>query len=167
MALDAAGNVYVADTDNHRVQIFDSAGAWIGRLGKTREAGSDAARFDGPFGVAVDTAGNIYVADTNNGRIQKCVRSGIGGTCTTFANGFNGPYGVAVDGQGNVFVSEMWGPRGPSVQKCSPTGTCSLFAGVMNQWSDEFGYLSGPMSCRRCPGSRVHRRHLELARVRS
>ncbi len=146
VALDAASNVYVADTANHRVQIFDSSGAWIGRLGKTREAGSDATRFDGPQGVAIDTAGSIYVTDTNNGRIQKCVRSGTGGTCTTFTNGFNGPFGVAVDGQGNIFVSEMWGPRGPSVGKCSPTGACSLFAGVMNQWSDEFGYLSGPVS---------------------
>lgn len=145
VALDTGGNVYVADTANHRVQIFDSGGAWIGRLGKTRDAGSDATRFDGPQRVAINTAGNIYVTDTNNGRIQKCVRSGVGGTCTTFASGFNGPFGVAVDGQGNVFVSEMWGPRGPSVQKCSLTGACSLFAGVMNQGSDEFGYLAGPL----------------------
>jgi sugar lactone lactonase YvrE len=145
VALDAAGDVYVADTANHRIQIFNSDGAWIGRLGKTRDAGSDATRFDGPVGVAVDGAGNIYVTDTNNGRIQKCVRSGMGGTCMTFEDGLDGPYGIAVDGQGNVFVSEVWG-NGPVVQKCSPAGACALFAGIRHEWADDFGHFSGPRS---------------------
>jgi hypothetical protein len=146
LALDAADSIYVADPGNHRVQIFSSGGAWIGRLGETRESGSDNAHFDGPFGVALNGDGSIYVADTNNGRVQKCVRSGMSGTCTTFASGFNGPYGVTLDGQGNVFVSETWGPRGPTVHKCSPTGMCNLFAGVMNEWNDDFSHLSGPYS---------------------
>ena len=69
VALDAQGNLYVADRDNGRVQKFDPAGASLARLGQllARETGSSM----GPPGVVVDGQGNLYVTDHNNSRIQK------------------------------------------------------------------------------------------------
>ena len=72
VALDSAGNVYVADSYNHRVQLF-SAGQSNGTTiaGVTSSPGSSSRQFNLPFGVAVDTQFNVYVADYGNHRIQK------------------------------------------------------------------------------------------------
>ena len=71
--LDSAGNVYVADTDNNRIQKFTSAGAYVAQWGSE---GSGNGQFDEPYGIAVDSAGNVYVADTDNNRIQKFTSAG-------------------------------------------------------------------------------------------
>ena len=68
MAVDAAGNVYVTDRDNHRIQKFDSTGAFLAEWGGF---GTTDGQFDTPLGLIVDGAGNVYVSDTNNDRIQK------------------------------------------------------------------------------------------------
>jgi DNA-binding beta-propeller fold protein YncE len=68
MAVDAEGNVYVADSGNHRIQKFDSALNFLGAFGS---AGGGDGQFNEPWSVAVDAEGNIYVADTWNHRIQK------------------------------------------------------------------------------------------------
>ena len=62
------GNVYVADTENHRIQKFTSEGLFVSRWGKD---GSGDGEFDFPVGVAVAPDGNVYVAEWNNRRIQK------------------------------------------------------------------------------------------------
>jgi hypothetical protein len=69
VAVDSSGNnVYVADSDNHRIQKFDSNGTFITKWGNT---GSEDGQFVFPLGVAVDSSGNnVYVADTSNNRIQ-------------------------------------------------------------------------------------------------
>ena len=72
VAEDGAGNVYVADAYNNRVQKFTSAGVYVAQWGTV---GSGDGQFDGPQGVAVDGAGNVYVADTNNNRVQKFTTS--------------------------------------------------------------------------------------------
>ena len=71
VAVDAAGNVYVADTGNHRIQKFTSNGVLLAKWGKE---GSGNCEFRSPEGVAVDASGNVYVADTGNHRIQKFCR---------------------------------------------------------------------------------------------
>jgi hypothetical protein len=120
MAIDSAGNVYVADTENHRIQKFSSSGAFITKWGSK---GSGDAEFDWPSGLAIDGAGNVYVADTQNNRIQKFSSSGTFITKWGSEGAGNGeldcPTGVAIDGVGNVYVVDRDNHR---VQKFSSLG---------------------------------------------
>lgn len=67
VAVDGAGNVYVADTGNKRVVVTDGEGRYLYQWGS---AGAEPGQFSEPIGVAVDGAGSVYVADTWNGRVQ-------------------------------------------------------------------------------------------------
>ncbi|MEI7643492.1 MAG: flippase activity-associated protein Agl23 [Chloroflexales bacterium] len=67
IAIDAQGNVYIADTGNKRIVVTDAQGTYRYQWGY---AGSDLGAFNEPTGVAVDAQGNVYVADTWNGRVQ-------------------------------------------------------------------------------------------------
>jgi len=67
IAVDSAGKVYVADSGNHRVQIFDSSGKYIAQFGSI---GRGNGQFTYNNGIAVDSKGNVYVADSGNARIQ-------------------------------------------------------------------------------------------------
>ena len=124
MAVDTAGNVYVADFDNHRVRKITATGVVTTLAGSTSgylDATGTAAQFNFPAGVAVDAAGNVYVADSNNHRIRKITATGIvttlvGSTLgyldgTGAAAQFNYPYGVAVDLAGNVYVADFGNHR--------------------------------------------------------
>ncbi|BBH22131.1 hypothetical protein Back11_34760 [Paenibacillus baekrokdamisoli] len=110
VAVDGAGNVYVADTDNNRIQKRDAAtGAWSVLNTNAGGPGSGLGEFDHPRAVAVDGEGNVYVADTDNNRIQKLdVSAGLPGEWKTIGNqvSFNHPKGVAVDSADNVYVAD-------------------------------------------------------------
>ena len=89
IAVDGAGVLYVADTNNHTIRKI-TAGAVVttlaglaGTSGNT-DATGNAARFNGPRGVAVDSAGTLYVADTNNNRIRQVTAAAV---VTTLAGG--------------------------------------------------------------------------------
>jgi len=107
VAVDDAGNVYVVDNWNNRVQKFDSSGGFITKWGS---GGSGDGQFEAPVGVAVDALGNVYVVDTWNHRVQKF--TGSGGFITKWGSEgsgdgqFSQPFGVAVDGSGNVYVAD-------------------------------------------------------------
>ena len=121
VAVDAAGNVYVADNGNNLIRKVTPAGlvstlAGSGQSGSANGTGT-AASFDSPFGLAVDAAGNIYVADSGNNLIRKITPSGVVSTfagsgargakdATGTAASFNTPSGVAVDASGNVYVAD-------------------------------------------------------------
>ncbi|MFZ6756768.1 hypothetical protein ACO0K9_06070 [Undibacterium sp. Ji50W] len=82
MAIDASGNVYVADGGNHVIFKISSAGVSSIFAGATGQKGSAdgsgaAARFNGPQGITIDTKGNLYVADTDNHTVRKITPAGL------------------------------------------------------------------------------------------
>ncbi len=142
-AVDAAGNLYVADFYFHKVHKV--SGGVVTTVAGTGQAGfsgdngpATSAQLDGPRGVAVDAAGSLYIADTGNQRIRKV----SGGVITTVAGGgptsgglgdngpatsalLNFPFGVGVDGAGNVFIEDTLDNR---VRKVS-NGVMTTVAG--------------------------------------
>jgi len=68
IAVDSSGNIFVADTRNHRIQKFTSTGTFVLTWGTL---GSAEGQFNLPTDVGVDSLGNVYVADSGNNRIQK------------------------------------------------------------------------------------------------
>ena len=120
IAIDAAGNLYVADTNNDTIRKVTPSGDVTTFAGSAGVAGSadgtgSAARFNGPDSVAVDAAGNVYVADTGNSTIRKITPGGV----TTTIVGVAGevgvrvsadprlalPQGISVNGNQLVFIS--------------------------------------------------------------
>jgi sugar lactone lactonase YvrE len=131
VAVDAKGNVYVADTGNNRVEVFGPDGKFVRAFGSF---GGGDGQFNEPRGIAADTQGNIYVADTWNARVVKFdangkflkpwgtgndIGSGRRATMTdrTAAGnaaaplGFYGPRGIALDAQGNVYIADTGNKR--------------------------------------------------------
>jgi hypothetical protein len=123
LAVDASGNVFVADTGNGTIRKITAGGAVTTLAGLAGSGGSadgtgSAARFNYPCGVALDGSGNLFVADTGNSTIRKISPegvvttlagvAGVAGLVDGMGSGarFHGPCGVAVDGNGNVFVAD-------------------------------------------------------------
>ena len=128
VAVDAAGNVYIADTVNNRIRKVAngviSTVAGNGTLGYSGDDGpATSAQLSWPAGVAVDSAGNLYVADQNNNRIRKVsngVITTVAGNGTPGYSGDNGPAtsaklygpkGVAVDSAGNLYIADTSNQR--------------------------------------------------------
>ena len=112
VALDAQGNVHVADTYNSRVQKFAPDGKFLGKWGSH---GYEAGRLDCPQGLALDRAGNIFLADTYNNRVQKFAPDGTllahWGRQGTEPGRFWLPCAVAVDNAGSVYVADTMNDR--------------------------------------------------------
>lgn len=107
VAVDASGNLYIADSANNTVSKIVAVGGSIPSNPTITTLGSG---FVFPTAVAVDGAGNVYVADSGNNRVKVIVA--VGGaipaspTIVTLGSGFTNPQGVAVDGNGNVYVAD-------------------------------------------------------------
>ncbi len=144
VAVDGAGNVYVADTGNNTIRKVTPAGVVTTLAGLMGSPGSadgtgSAARFSGPSGVAVDSAGNVFVADLWNCAVRKVTPAGVVTTLaglmgspgsadgTGSAARFNAPSGVAVDGAGNVYVAAFWSQ---TIRKVTPAGVVTTLAGL-------------------------------------
>lgn len=128
VAVDAAGNLYIADTHNQRIRKV--SGGVITTIAGTGAAGfsgdgaaATAATLNQPTGVAVDSNGNVYIADTNNHRIREITAgllttvagngeqtySGDGGLAT--AAGLDSPSGIAVDAAFNLYIGDTQNQR--------------------------------------------------------
>jgi sugar lactone lactonase YvrE len=142
IAVDSAGNVYVADTWNHRIQKFDRDGNFLAKWGSFVSLADPAAagepdansRFYGPRGVAIGPEGDVYVTDTGNKRVvvfapdgtyKRQISSGLGPDKLPEANAFdqpgelNEPIGIAVGSDGSVYVADTMNRR---IQKFDSTG---------------------------------------------
>jgi sugar lactone lactonase YvrE len=124
VAIDASGNLYIADFYGWIRKVNASTGVIAtiggnGTIGYSGDGGSaTAAQFYNPLGVAVDSSGNVYVADSNNGAVRMIANgivSTIAGNGTLSYTGDGGPAssaqfsqlsGIAVDAQGNIYVAD-------------------------------------------------------------
>ena len=146
IAVDTAGNLFIADFSNNRVRMVTTGGvistvAGNGTPGYSGDVGlATAAQLNGPYSVAVDTAGNLFIADFYNNRVRKVTPSGIISTVAgTGTYGFSGdggpatsaqlyyPYSLAVDAAGNLFIADFSNSR---IRKVTPSGIISTVAGT-------------------------------------
>jgi len=157
LAVDAAGNLWVADTLNHTLRKITPAGVVTTGAGTAGVSGSAdgtgaAARFFGPQGLAADGAGNLYVADTNNHTIRQVVLAT--GTVTTLAGAagapgsvdgadsaarFFFPSGVTVDGAGNLYVADT---DNDVIREVAAAGVVSTLAGQAGSAGSADGFGS-------------------------
>ncbi len=145
LALDSAGNLYIADSYNHRIREVVTGGniSTVAGSGTEGFGGDDGAAIyaalNYPQGIAFDAAGNLYIADTFNHRIRKVATDG---TITTVAGngvaGYSGDGGPAVqaelnypksvvpDAAGNLYIADAFNSR---IRRVSPDGTIATIAG--------------------------------------
>ncbi len=147
LAMDRAGNLFMADVYNNRIRKIDPAGiittvagGGSGGLFSGDGGQATAAGLFQPFGVAVDNAGDIYIGDLANYRVRKVNAAGIistiagNGTAASTGNGgpataaeVNAPVDVCVDKNGNVYIAEL---GSGFVRKINTSGQISAFAGT-------------------------------------
>jgi hypothetical protein len=136
IAVDSAGNIYVADAVANVVRKFSSTGTPSGTIGSS---GAGDGQFSGPVGIAIDSANNLYVADSGNNRIQKFNSAGTfvtkWGTMGSGNGELNGPQGVAVDTVGTIYVADTGNNR---VQLFSNAGTFIEVCGSAGSGDGQF-----------------------------
>lgn len=142
IALDTAGNIFVADTGNHTIRKITSAGVVstfagvAGTSGSTDDTGT-AAKFNIPAGIVADATNNLFVVDSGNHTIRKITSAGVvttfagtaGSTGSTDATGsaarFNNPTALTIDVAGNLYVSDQ---NFTKVRKITSAGVVSTLS---------------------------------------
>src|SRR6185437_12055449 len=145
LAIDASGNIFVADNANNAIReispagvVTTFAGSTSGTSGTTNATGTSA-RFRNPAGIAFDGSGNLYVADYTNNEIRKITPAGV---VTTFAGSSSGtsgytnatgtsarfktPAGLVFDSSGNLYVTDL---GNNAVRKVTSSAVVTTFAG--------------------------------------
>ena len=127
LSLDAKGNVYVADTLNSRVQMFDADGKFVQQYGKRGNAWG---MFDKPKGVALDSFGNLYAVDSGWSNVQIFNAKGqvmlfFGGR-GTYPGLLQNPSALAIDKQNRIYVGDLLNHRVNVYQLLNTTATDSV-----------------------------------------
>lgn len=181
ICMDRSGNLYVADHNNNRIQMFPP-GSTSATNGITVADGNGPGQFGSPFGLSVDTFGNLYVTDPMNNRIQKFPPNSTSATPGLTVAGGNGsgskanqlnlPNGVFVSPNGDIYIADYWNNR---VQKWSQpaimgidtslqvtsadlysamvTDTFGCVASSDTIWVNHFNSISTTVSASICQGS--------------
>ena len=144
VAVDGAGNVYIADTGNNRVRIVSAAGN-ISTLAPGRP-------FAAPAGVAVDGAGNVFIAETGNNRVVEAQPSGLvvaiagTGACCYAGDGgaaanarLQAPSGLAVDASGNVYIADT---ANNAIRRLQASAVVPVISAIVNAANN----VAGPVS---------------------
>ena len=142
VAVDAAGNLFIADVGNNRIrEVSNGVITTVAGTGAQGFSGDDgpatSVQLNAPTGVAVDLAGNLYIADRNNNRIRKVsggVMTTVAGNGTLGFSGDNGPAtgaqlnyprGVAVDSAGDVYMADVGNNR---IRILTPVGSSCTYS---------------------------------------
>jgi sugar lactone lactonase YvrE len=132
VAVDSAGNLYIADYGNDRIRKVTPAGvittvAGNGSRGYSGDGGpATSAALNAPTDIALDSAGNLYISDWDNGRVRKVTPDGV---ISTVAQLFS-PGPVAVDPAGTPYVADSFRSSGPHrVYKVTPDGLIIVVGG--------------------------------------
>jgi len=149
IAIDAADNIYVADTGNYKIRKITPAGMVSTIAGSTQgfaDGIGSAARFSGVQAIAIDTDGNVYVTDSSNYKIRKITADGmvstLAGSTQGFADGigtqaqFYFPQGVTTDVTGNIYVADS---NNYKIRKITPAGFVTTIAGSTVGFADGIG----------------------------
>ncbi len=141
VALDRAGNAYVADEWLNRITIFDPEGRCLGKWGTL---GDGDGKFNRPSGLAFDAADNLYLVDSANHRIQIFTKEGKylaqWGREGSGDGEFSYPWGIEIDPNGAVYVAD-W--RNDRIQKFAPDGQFLMKFGASGQEDGEFNRPTG------------------------
>lgn len=146
IAVDRAGNLYVADTLNNTIRKISPSGDVVTLAGTPGQGGfangaGAVARFNEPFGVAVDDAGTLYVADASNNAIRKVTSAGVvstlaGGGVAGSSDGtgtaarLDEPRGIALDSDGTLYVADY---DNHLIRKITTAGVVTTLAGQADQ----------------------------------
>lgn len=157
LALDAAGNLFIADSANHCLRRLAADGAVTTLAGRPGQAGFDAVHFDSPTALVVAPEGTVFVADTGNHAIRRVLSTGI---ITTFAGKpgeagatnavgpaarFNSPLGLAFAADGTLLVADS---GNHVIRRVAPDGAVTTLAGELESW----GATDGPAATARFNG---------------
>jgi sugar lactone lactonase YvrE len=179
VSVDAQGNVYIADTQNHRIRIVRGDGtiatfAGAGVAGNSGDGGNAAAaQFSTPQGVLAAADGSVYVSDTGNSRVR---RISSDGTIQAFAgahSGFSGdngpaqlaelsePVGLAEGPDGSIYIADTANNR---IRRVDPGGQITTVAGTQNGVGRGVSCLPGSAACYSGDGGLAANARLNLPR---
>jgi mucin-19 len=141
IAVDSLGNVFVADSGNHRIRSITPAGQVSTLAGQSLSGTTDdlgtLAKFNTPTGLAIDSLRNLYVTDKNNHRIRKVTAQGgvstLAGSTSGFINDtgvaaqFNSPVGITIDSTGTLYVADTGNHR---IRAVTSTGVVTTLVGL-------------------------------------